>query len=65
MNNATDGKYPLEFFEGQSSSSAGFTQPYKVATGATRGDWAIKGRIVVLDKNNVAKLVIGYDPGKF
>lgn len=65
LNKTNDSQYPREFYEGQDSKSVGFVQPNKVNTGATRGDLAIKGRIVVTDKNNVAKLVLGYDPGKF
>jgi len=58
-------KNPNEFYPDSTNSSIGQLPAYKLMTGATRGDQIIKGRFIVVDVNNVKRLAMGYDPGKF
>lgn len=61
--NSKDTNYPQD--PKPESTSANFVTPYKVQTGQTRGDLQIKGKITVVDSNNVVRLIMGYDPGRF
>lgn len=58
-------KYPERISSDPQNNSSNFVYPYKVQSGATRGDQQIKGRIMVVDATGVVRMIIGYDPGRF
>ena len=61
LNNAMDGKYPLEFFEGQQDKPTGFVSPQLLQTGTLRGTQ----RIVNQDGSYITLGVIPNSNGEF
>lgn len=56
---------PSQSYSGQEDQSYGFTPPYKIQTGDSRGELTIKGLIRVVDTAGTVRLIMGFKPASF
>ena len=49
----------------QNPNTTDMTQPRKMKTGNSGGEWTIKGKIQIIDENNVVRLLLGFQKDGF